>query len=107
MTARECTRTSKTNAGTGRTIPLNTVLLEAMVEYSEWYTKRFGEIQPNWYVFAFGKPWPQDPTKPIVTLKTSWKNVREKAGVSGRWHDNRHTVITELAENPEASDETI
>ena len=32
---------------------------------------------------------------------------REKAGVSGRWHDNRHTVITDLAESPERSDETI
>jgi hypothetical protein len=32
--------------------------------------------------------------------------VRKKAGVSGRWHDNRHTLITELAENG-AGDETI
>ena len=56
-------------------------------------------IQPEWYVFAFGKPWPNDPTRPIVTLKTSWSNVRSKAGVSGRWHDNRHTFITDLAES--------
>ncbi len=46
---------SKTEAGEGRTIPLNTSLVEAFVEYSKWYTKRFGTIQPNWYVFAFGK----------------------------------------------------
>jgi integrase len=32
--------------------------------------------------------------------------VRRKAGVSGRWHDNRHTLITELAESG-AGDETI
>jgi len=25
--------------------------------------------------------------------------VRKKAGVTGRWHDNRHMLITELAEN--------
>jgi len=27
--------------------------------------------------------------------------------VSGRWHDSRHTFITDLAESGEASDETI
>jgi integrase len=32
--------------------------------------------------------------------------VREKAGVVGRWHDNRHTLVTELAENG-AGDEVI
>jgi hypothetical protein len=55
---------------------------------------------------TFGKPWPIDPTHPIVTLTTSWNNVRTKAGVSGRWHDNRHTLITDLAESG-AVDETI
>ncbi len=97
---------SKTEAGEGRTIPLNSVLLGAMVEYSKWYTRRFGTIQPEWYVFPFGKPRPKDPTHPMVTLKTSWNNVRKKAGVTGRWHDNRHTLITDLAESG-AGDETI
>jgi integrase len=32
--------------------------------------------------------------------------VRTKAGVSGRWHDNRQTLITELAESG-ARNETI
>jgi hypothetical protein len=65
----------------------------------KWYTKRFGMIQPDWYVFAFGKPWPGDPTRPIMTLKTSWQNVKTKAKVKGRWHDNRHTLIADLAES--------
>ena len=47
-----------------------------------------------------------DPTRPIVTLNTSWSNVRKKANVTGRWHDNRHTLITDLAESG-AGDETI
>ena len=42
----------------------------------------------------------------MVTLKTSWSNVRKNAGVSGRWHDNRHTLITDLAEGG-AGEETI
>jgi integrase len=37
---------SKTAAGEGRTIPLNSTLLAAMLEYSKWYNKRFGTIQP-------------------------------------------------------------
>ncbi len=97
---------SKTEAGQGRTIPLNSALLQAMVDYSKWYTKRFGAIQPDWYVFPFGKPRPQDPTRPMVTLKTSWNNARKNAKVQGRWHDNRHTLITDLAESG-AGDETI
>ena len=43
----------------------------------------------------------------MVTLKTAWKNVRTKAKVKGRWHDNRHTFITCLAESGQAGDETI
>lgn len=39
-------------------------------------------------------------------MKTAWDMVREKAAVAGRWHDNRHTLITELAESG-AGDETI
>jgi integrase len=32
--------------------------------------------------------------------------VRDKANVVGRWHDNRHTLVTELAESG-AGDEVI
>ena len=66
-----------------------------------------GRSSRDWYVFAFGKPRPQDPTRPVVTLKTAWGNIRRKANVQGRWHDNRHTFITGLAESGEAGDETI
>ena len=65
-----------------------------------------GMIKPEWFVFPFGKPFPQDPTGPTTTLKTAWKTIRKKAGVPGRWHDNRHTLITDLAESG-AGDETI
>ena len=42
----------------------------------------------------------------MTTLKTAWGNLRINAEVSGRWHDNRHTLITELSENG-AGDQTI
>lgn len=97
---------SKTDAGTGRTIPLNGTVLDALTDHRQWYAGRFGEPKPEWFLFPGGGKFPTDPTKPITTLKTSWTSTRAKAGVSGRWHDNRHTLITELAESG-AGDETI
>lgn len=97
---------SKTEAGEGRTIPLNSVLYDALASYAEWYRLRFGELRSDWYVFPYGKPRPNDPTRPVTPLKTAWHNLRKKAGVQGRWHDNRRTLITDLAESG-ASDQTI
>jgi integrase len=97
---------SKTDAGTGRTIPMNEDLYAAVVEYMKWYTARFGTAQPDWYVFPSGKPLPKDPTRPQTSLKTAWRNARTKANVEGRFHDNRHTFVTDLAESG-AADEVI
>ena len=97
---------SKTEAGEGRTIPLNSVLLPALLHHSRWYTRRFGMMKPEWYLFPFGQSKHLDPKRPMTTLKTVWGNIKETAGITGRWHDNRHTLITELAESG-AGDQTI
>jgi len=97
---------SKTEAGEGRTIPLNSTLLTVFSEYAEWYREKFGKPFVEWYVFPFGKTSPSDPTRPVTTLKTAWNNVRRNAKVKGRWHDNRDTLITDLAESG-AGDQTI
>jgi integrase len=97
---------SKTEAGTGRVIPLNETAIAAMEAHAAWYVRRFGACRPEWFVFAFGSPLPADPTRPITSFKTAWIKVREKAGVKGRWHDNRHTLVTELSESG-AGDEVI
>jgi integrase len=97
---------SKTEAGTGRVIPLNEMVLTALQAHAAWYIRRFGECKPEWYVFAAGRGQPNDPTKPVTTLKTAWTKVRDNAKVVGRWHDNRHTLVTELAESG-AGDEVI
>jgi integrase len=104
---------SKTQAGEGRTIPLNTPLLTALLDHARWFTSKFGTASAEWYVFpgrlgrpAAGKKRPLDPCKPITSMKTAWRNVRTRAGVEGRLHDARHTLITELAERGEG-DQTI
>jgi integrase len=59
---------SKTEAGEGRTIPLNAILYQALKEHSEWYILRFGRIEPDWHLFPFGRANQLDPTRPITTI---------------------------------------
>ena len=97
---------SKTAAGEGRTIPLNSEILPALLKHAQWYTKKFGELKPAWFIFPFGRRGHMDPNRSVTTLKTAWGGVRKTAKVQGRWHDARHSLITELAESG-AGDETI
>jgi integrase len=97
---------AKSEAGEGRIVPLNSEVYQAIIEHRVWYRKRFGEICDEWYVFPWGKPRPSDPTRHITSFKKAWTTARTNAKVKGRWHDNRHTLITELAESG-AGDETI
>jgi integrase len=97
---------SKTSAGTGRTIPLNSSVLGALADHMKWYEEKVGPATAESYVFPFGKARHYDAAKPMQTLKTAWRNVLRKAKVKIRLHDLRHTVITKLAESG-ASDETI
>jgi len=98
---------SKTVAGQGRTIPLNGELLDVITRHAQWYAEKFGELRPDWYVFPAG--WSSgrmDPTRHVSSFGGPWKAIREKTGIIGRWHDNRHTLVTELCESG-AGDETI
>jgi hypothetical protein len=45
---------SNTEAGEGRTIPLNSALYDALAAYADWYILRFGELRPEWYVSRLG-----------------------------------------------------
>jgi hypothetical protein len=56
--------------------------------------------------FPAGKGQPNDPKLPVTSLKTAWTKVRDKAKVVWRWHDSRHTLVTELSESG-AGDEVI
>jgi integrase len=97
---------SKTAEGTGRTIPLNSELLKALIERQTWYTANVGSPTGNHYVFPGGAYKRYDPTKPVTSFKTGWNKARRRAEVSARFHDLRHTVITKLCESG-AGDETI
>ena len=105
-------------------IPLNGEAWAAILELRE-RAKLFSgtEPSPDWYVFPRGegqgpvaqpknRPGPPvsvrpDPTRPMSTWRTAWRNLTKRAGLPGlRFHDLRHHAITELAESS-ASDQTI
>jgi integrase len=97
---------SKTVEGTGRTIPLNSELLKALVLHQTWYEKNVGKAVGDHFVFPKGADNRFDTTKAVTSFKTAWNRVRREAKVSARFHDLRHTLITKLAESG-ARDETI
>jgi integrase len=48
-----------------------------------------------------------DLSKPIGEWKKAWRLACENAGVKYPWHDQRHSFISRIAENPQVSEETI
>jgi len=89
---------AKTSSGTGRQIPMNPQLFEVFSAHADWFTRRFGDTRPTYYLFPFGKPTPNDPTRPITDMTSAWEALRKRAGVQCRLHDLRHTAATKMAE---------
>lgn len=89
---------AKTASGTGRQIPLNDDLYAVLSIHAAWFTQRFGETKPEYFLFPFGNPTPNDPTRPITDISGSWNALRVRAGVKCRLHDLRHTAATKMCE---------
>jgi len=95
---------SKTDAGSGRVIPLNEVALATL---KSWATN-FPDRKQEHYVFPSehygltgdGKPHAKtnDVNTPIGEIKSAWESAKAKADVSCRFHDLRHTACTRLLE---------
>jgi integrase len=97
--------TSKTEAGRGRSVPLNTTALKTL---QTWATN-FPTREPDHFAFpaeryglAENDARPHvhstDPTKPMGTLKEAWESAKAVAGVTCRFHDLRHSACTKLVE---------
>jgi len=89
---------AKTSSGTGRQIPMNANLFAVLSTHVAWFSDRFGAAEAEHYLFPFGKPTPNDPTKPITDVSGAWNALRKAAKVQCRLHDLRHTVATKMAE---------
>jgi integrase len=105
---------SKTEAGTGRVVPLTWRVCAALT----LWLSRFSDAGPDTYVFPRHRVglggnkrapriWDVRLDEPIGEWKKTWERVREAEELTYRWHDLRHTFITRLAENPRVSEETI
>jgi len=96
---------SKTEAGTGRVIPLNDKATTVLTFWAE----QFPDRKPEHFVFpserygAGGEAFEPtvfdvDPETPIGSWKEAWESVKRKTGVHVRFHDLRHTCVTRMLE---------
>ena len=86
------------NETSHRVIPLNASAIEAAARMFE-RADLLGHTEPEHYLWPACQWGRYDATKPMLKWDTAWRALRDEAGLHGlRFHDLRHTVITELAE---------
>lgn len=94
-----------------RVIPLNQIARAAIERVIELARDR-GSFAPDHYIFPFrtkGNSYSgtYDPTKHCTTCKSAWRQLTDRAGLSGlRPYDMRHTAITDILQDPDVSEET-
>lgn len=90
--------TRSKNETSKRPIPLNQAASEA-VERMLKRADALGHADPDHYVWCASQYHNFDPTKPASKWDTAWHALRDAAGLPGfRFHDLRHTVVTDLLE---------
>jgi integrase len=96
-------RQSKTDAGK-RTIPLNDDALAAIRELQTGAKSIFGDfLRADWFVFAV-----KIPNESVKAWKKAWGSMLKTAKIPHtRFYNVRHTSITDLLQNPNASEETV
>ena len=96
---------SKTEAGTGRVIPLN----DRATTVLKFWAEQFPNREPEHYVFPSERygaggdafrtvVYDIDPSKAIGSFKEAWESVKKDTNVSIRFHDLRHTCVTRMLE---------
>jgi integrase len=86
------------NETSHRVIPLNASALQAITRMVE-RADLLGHTEPDHYLWPACQWGRYDPTQPMLKWDTAWRALRDAAGLPRfRFHDLRHTVITELAE---------
>jgi integrase len=103
---------AKTQAGSGRVIPLNQPAFDALAKWAG----RLVESNADDYAFpaceaaGIEREHPDreriDPSRPIKSWRSAWRAALKRAGLRVRFHDLRHTCITKLAES-QASEHTL
>ena len=103
---------AKTQAGTGRLIPLNQPAFEALVKWAGHLIEAKAEdyVFPACEAAGIEREHPDkeriDPSRPITSWRSAWRAALKRAGLHIRFHDLRHSCITKLAES-QASEQTL
>lgn len=96
---------SKTDAGTGRKVPINDRAFAALTAWAQNFPKRVD----SHYVFPseqYGLAtndrvvvvYETEPREPTTSVQEAWQSAKERSGVKVRPHDLRHTAATRLLE---------
>jgi integrase len=105
---------SKTEAGTGRSVPLSADVCGALT----LWLSRFPKATPDSYVFPRHRVEMVKGSKetrilgvvlsePVQSWDHAWRTALKGIELHYRWHDLRHTFVSRLAENPNVSEQTI
>ncbi len=90
--------TKSKNESSKRAIPMNQAARGAIVRMLK-RADALGHTDPRHYVWCASQPHQFDPTKPASKWDGAWRSLRKAAGLPGfRFHDLRHTVVTDLLE---------
>ena len=101
---------SKTPAGAGRVIPLNSRALNTLGFWASQFPERKNEEylfpaekyggsgEEDSFGFRGATPYDTDPQKPIGNWKEAWEAAKVRAKVRCRFHDLRHTACTRMLE---------
>lgn len=90
--------THSKNETSKRPIPLNQAA-RAAIERMLKRADALGHTNPDHYVWCASQHHKFDPAMPAGKWDTAWRALRKAAGLHGfRFHDLRHTVVTDLLE---------
>jgi integrase len=97
----------KAEAPRKRLLPLNASALEAAQTMLDRMEK-LGHTDPQHFIWCANKHHKYNPTKPTTDWKSAWHSLTKAAGLKGlRFHDLRHTIITELLEDPDTPEQVV
>jgi integrase len=103
---------AKTQAGSGRVIPLNQPAFDSLTKWAGRLVESNAEdyVFPGCEAAGIERKHPDleriDPSRPIKSWRSAWRAALKRAGLQLRFHDLRHTCITKLAES-QASEHTL
>ena len=86
------------NESSQRQLPLNGAARDALARMLR-RADELGHTDPDHYLWCASPHFKYDPTKPAKKWRSAWHSLRDAAGLPGlRFHDLRHTVVTDLLE---------